>query len=57
MTLFNKCIERKVAFVPGNPFYVTKNDVSTMRLNFSCSNADEIYEGIGHMAEALKEMM
>ncbi len=57
MTLFNKCIERKVAFVPGNPFYVNKNDVSTMRLNFSCSNADEIYEGIGRMAEALKEMM
>jgi len=34
-----------------------ENDVSTMRLNFSCSNADEIYEGIGRMAEALKEMM
>jgi 2-aminoadipate transaminase len=56
MELFNKCIERKVAFVPGNPFYINKGDVPTLRLNFSCSNEKEIVEGISRMADALKEI-
>lgn len=56
LNLFNKCIEKKVAFVPGNPFYVNKNDVNTLRLNFSCSDEKSIDEGIARMAEALKEI-
>lgn len=56
MNLFNKCIEKKVAFVPGNPFYINNSDVPTLRLNFSCSDEKTIVEGIGRMAEALKEI-
>jgi len=46
MSLFNKAIKENVAFVPGNPFYVNKTEVNTCRLNFSCSNEQEIEEGI-----------
>jgi 2-aminoadipate transaminase len=56
MSLFNKCIEKKVAFVPGNPFYTGKNEVNTLRLNFSCSDEKTIEEGIQRMAQALKEI-
>jgi 2-aminoadipate transaminase len=56
MNLFNKCIEKKLAFVPGNPFYINKTDVSTLRLNFSCSDEKTIFEGIERMAETLKEI-
>jgi 2-aminoadipate transaminase len=54
ITLFNKCIEKKVAFVPGSPFYTNKGDVNTLRLNFSCSDEKTIEEGIKRIAEALK---
>jgi 2-aminoadipate transaminase len=56
MALFNKCIEKNVAFVPGNPFYINKGDVSTLRLNFSCSDEKTIYDGIARIAEALREI-
>lgn len=56
MQLFDKCIEQKVAFVPGNPFYVGKDKINTLRLNFSCSNAQEIEEGIVRMANALNQL-
>jgi len=57
MNLFNMCIEKKVAFVPGNPFYTGKTDVSTLRLNFSCSDEKTIEEGIGRIAEVLNQIV
>ena len=50
MKLFDRAIENKVAFVPGNPFYFDDRDCNTLRLNFSCSNEDEIDEGISRLA-------
>ena len=32
LKLFHKAMEKKVAFVPGDPFYVGKSDVNTFRL-------------------------
>jgi len=58
MDLFDKAIERKVAFVPGNPFYVNKTgNVNTLRLNFSCVDEETIEEGIKRLGEAIAEML
>lgn len=54
--LFPKAIEKKVAFVPGDPFYVNKKDVNTMRLNYTNVDAATIEEGIRRLGELLKQM-
>jgi 2-aminoadipate transaminase len=46
MELFNESIKENVAFVPGDPFYLGKTNCNTLRLNFSCSEIDEIKKGI-----------
>lgn len=56
MELFNKAIKENVAFVPGDPFYLGKKDCNTLRLNFSCSEADEIKEGIFRLANAYHQI-
>ncbi|MBN1117559.1 MAG: PLP-dependent aminotransferase family protein [Bacteroidales bacterium] len=57
MELFKKTMKKKVAFVPGTPFYINRNDSNSLRLNFSCSNTDEIQEGISRMAVCVNEML
>jgi 2-aminoadipate transaminase len=56
MTLFDLAIKEKVAFVPGNPFYVNKEDVNTCRLNFSCSTPEQIETGIRKLAGAITQL-
>jgi 2-aminoadipate transaminase len=56
LKVFEMAIEKDVAFVPGNPFYVDKANVNTMRLNFSCSDEIEIEEGIKRLGNVLKKM-
>ena len=53
MELFHKAIKEKVAFVPGNPFYINKTDVNTLRLNFSCTPPDVIEEGIKRLGKVI----
>lgn len=53
MELFKKAIENKVAFVPGDPFYVDAKDVNTFRLNYTNSSNEMIEEGIRRLAEIL----
>ncbi|MFH1523881.1 MAG: PLP-dependent aminotransferase family protein [Chloroflexota bacterium] len=48
-------IERKVAFVPGEPFHPNGGGKNTMRLNFSYSNPETIREGITRLGTVLKE--
>ncbi len=57
MEVFNKAINRKVAFVPGDPFYVNKTGVNTLRLNYSSVDEDTITVGIKRLGEVLKDMM
>lgn len=57
MKLFDLAIKENVAFVPGNPFYIGKEHVNTCRLNFSCSNEQEIEEGIRRLALVMKKMI
>lgn len=52
--LLKIAVEKKVAFVPGAPFYPKGGGHNTLRLNFSFSNPDEIREGIKRLGEAIK---
>ena len=56
MKLFPKALEKKVAFVPGDPFYVDRKDVHSMRLNYNNDDCDTITEGIRRMGELIKEL-
>lgn len=49
-----KAIEQLVAFVPGAPFYAHDPDTSTLRLSFATANLNQIEEGVGRLALALK---
>ncbi len=55
--LFEVALKKKVAFVPGDPFYVGKKGVNTLRLNFSCTNEDMIEEGIKRLGVAIEELL
>lgn len=56
MDLFPKALEKKVAFVPGDPFYTQADSVNTMRLNYTNADCETIDEGIRRLGELLKEM-
>ena len=57
MELFEQAIKKNVAIVPGNPFYIGKEDTSTCRLNFSCVDEATIEEGIMRLSNAIKTML
>lgn len=50
LDLFYKAMEEKIAFVPGDPFYVSKQNVNTLRLNYTNSTPEVIEEGIRKLA-------
>lgn len=54
--LLDACLERKVAFVPGESFFPEGGHKNTLRLNFSNMPVDRIREGIRRMAEAFTFM-
>ena len=54
--VFKKAIARKVAFVPGRPFYVDGTD-NAFRLNFSNADPHLIEEGIGRLGACLREVL
>ena len=53
--LLPTAIERKVAYVPGKPFYPHEDKDNTLRLNFSNANPDLIREGIKRLGKVLRE--
>ncbi len=57
MKLFHIAIENKVAFVPGHPFYIGKNETNTLRLNFSSVDEDTIAIGMARLGKALKTFL
>jgi 2-aminoadipate transaminase len=57
MGLFELAVEDKVVFVPGDPFYVRGEKQHTLRLNFSCTDADTIEVGIGRLGRAIRKLM
>lgn len=50
LDLFERASKKKVAFVPGDPFYTSLTNAPTLRLNYTNSDTDTIYEGIKRMA-------
>jgi 2-aminoadipate transaminase len=50
-------IERKVAFVPGGPFYPCGGGHNTMRINYSNATPEKIEIGITRLGEVLQEMV
>jgi 2-aminoadipate transaminase len=57
MEVFNEAIKKKVAFVPGDPFYVNKKNVNTLRLNYSSVDEETIRTGIKRLGTVLKTMV
>jgi 2-aminoadipate transaminase len=55
--LLDLAVKEKVLFVPGDPFYIGKKDTNTMRLNFTCSNEEEIKVGIERLGNAMKKLL
>ncbi len=55
--LLQKALERKVAYVPGKPFYAKEDQDNTLRLNFSNASSEEIEEGIKRLAQVFKEQL
>ena len=53
MELFTKAMEKKVAFVQGNPFYLGAPDVNTFRLNYTNATEEIIREGIKRLGSCL----
>lgn len=53
LDFFNKAMEEKVAFVPGDPFYTGKSNVNTLRLNYTNSSPEIIEEGIKRLGKIL----
>lgn len=57
MSLFPKALEKKVAFVPGDPFYIDIKNANTMRLNYTNADCETIAEGIRRLGDLLKELI
>lgn len=56
MTLFHQALKEKVAFVPGTPFYLNREDTNTLRLNFSCMDTETIRTGIRRLGKAIERL-
>lgn len=52
--ILKQCIEKKVAFVPGDPFFTSEGNTNFLRLNYSCNDEETIRTGIQRIAEVLK---
>jgi 2-aminoadipate transaminase len=55
--LLDLAMKEKVIFVPGDQFYVNRNDTNTMRLNFSCSDEETTREGIRRLGGAIERLL
>jgi 2-aminoadipate transaminase len=55
--LLKTCLERKVAFVPGESFHPTGGGKNTMRINFSNATHEEIEEGIQRLGTSIQEKL
>ena len=55
--LMKKCVENKVAYVPGGFFFPEGNKENYFRLNYSSSKEENIVEGIKRLGDVLKEAL
>jgi 2-aminoadipate transaminase len=57
LRLFEIASRKKVVFVPGDPFYINRKDMNTLRLNFSCVDEKTIDVGIQRLGAAIGELL
>ena len=50
-----KCLEKKVAFVPGGSFFPNGGHENTLRLNYSCMPEEKIVQGITALCQTIRE--
>jgi 2-aminoadipate transaminase len=55
--LLKTCLEKKVAFVPGESFHPAGGGKNTMRINFSNATHEEIEIGIKRLGDAIGEKL
>jgi DNA-binding transcriptional MocR family regulator len=55
--LLARCLERDVAFVPGDCFFPAGGHANTLRLNFSNMPEERIAEGIVRLGQALRALL
>ncbi|MCX7711336.1 MAG: PLP-dependent aminotransferase family protein [Clostridia bacterium] len=55
--LLMKAAEKKVAFVPGDAFYIDEQVQNQIRLNFSYHPPELIHEGVRRLMEAIEETL
>ena len=53
--ILDKCLENKIAFVPGGSFYPNENKENTFRINFSNMPEDRIRIGLQTIGEVIKQ--
>ena len=57
MELFEHAVGKRVAFVPGTPFFVDGGGTHNLRLNFSNADEDMIEEGIRRLGQIMRELL
>ena len=50
----NACLEKKVAYVPGDGFFPNGGNSHCLRLNYSCSSEEQIVNGIKIIGDVMK---
>lgn len=55
--LFDRAIEKKVAFVTGMPFFANGGGEHNARLNYTFSTPEVIDEGVRRLGEAMRELL
>jgi 2-aminoadipate transaminase len=57
MQVFREGIEKKVAVLPGMPFFVDGGGEDTIRLNFSNAGEEQITEGMHRLAGVINGLV
>ncbi|MEF2279730.1 PLP-dependent aminotransferase family protein [Deinococcus sp. YIM 134068] len=52
-----RAVERKVAYVPGSPFFALGGGANTMRLSYSSATPEQIDRGLRALGETIREAM
>lgn len=53
--ILEKCLEKKIAFVPGGSFFPNENKENTFRINYSNMPEERIEKGLRILGEVIKE--
>jgi 2-aminoadipate transaminase len=55
--LLKAAVERKVAFVPGGPFFANGGGDHTLRLSYSVATREQISDGMARLGEVIENSL